>query len=399
MALYVNVEVKINGIVIPKELCSIVSVFGDIESIYSGGLVVLDDRMGKIFSSLVLSIGEKVDIIYTAQDGNNYTCPMSIYSIIMPEADEVTAQKGAKTGSFGGFVQLVLISRWYFGQMIASYAYKGSISDIIKLTIDSNEYLKFNSVNISKSEDPIRPRYRVAETEAQFFSTKLLNYTSIEGRAAFCFTDEFNSFHFKNFNDMYTLKPYHSVIHAVDSAGLPSQSGTKKINLMGGSYGIGLNFDYQFSLIKERAYFYDHATDTVEVKNNPMDFGFNGFTLIDKTALDNISLTGSDWYDIRSKDEQYSLFANYRKPLYTLFHLIVITELAVQGSNTGKSVELIVNDGEDNPGSHWLSGKYVIKRAEHIYDKGNTKTRLILIRPTVDMPSKFKPNAKLHQML
>jgi hypothetical protein len=377
----VDIQIFVKEIELPAQAYEAISIVGDIDFIYNGGALVLNDVNGTFIDSAALRIGDFIKIVFTFSTENTSTpkkisTEMCIHSIHQDDEHKKTYDNG------GGYYIYKLISPAFYSQIPANRGYKSSTSDIIRQELNLINW-KFNSdsTEIQDSDDSMSRRYLLNERPLSFIK-KISMKASIEGSASLCYVDELNGFHFTSLNKRLTEIPTFSLVS-------PMVTGSNQYSpIIMDAFNIRLyeNLD---------------SWNTQKILYNQIDISNNSVSSLYMTSLvpsgsevflnelitNNVKFTSQYSAPADGVLEQKAMSLQYQKDQLHNFVVEVSLRDAVGKVKTGDMVELVIPSSLNVENSSSYSGKYIIKRCEHKIESLQSRSSLILVKiatPIVD---------------
>jgi len=364
-----NFKTFIDSTEIPAALVLEYSLISDIESLYSGGAIILSDDEGTFLDSSIVRIGSDIILQFTLDSNRIINYKGVVVSI------EGDPEESKTYDSMGGAYVIKFLHTSYFNQNLESRGFFDKTSSIISSEL-SRLSVYFTNINIEESDDLKVRRYMINQKPLEFVAD-IAHTTTINGSAAVCFIDDLGRFNFKALNAMFTQIPTVSIAPAQSTA-VPSY---RNILLLSRANLYKFKSIENIKTLKLKANKLNLETNQVEstVLRTPR----NGRIIANRNKIDNLESTGVIHEHTSGIIEQNANIQNYLKTQMFNYDIDVATDDAVGILKAGDLVELCIGS-KLIKGNNSYSGNYLIKRIEHSMDDGNVITNLRLIRPTLN---------------
>jgi len=370
-----RIDVSINNKIISAASYQTLSLVGDIDFIYNGGALVINDQDATLIDSSFLKIGSTIKIIfgYDNNESSIDTIEMCIHSIHQDDQNKKTYDTG------GGLYIYKLISPYFYAQIPANRGYFSKTSDIINKELGLITSFTPKSKTISQSSDSFSRRYLLNERPLSFIK-KISMLSNIDGSAALCFIDDFNNFKYISLDSLLKATPKVSII-APNSKVKPTYSE----GILLSAFNIRL-FENLESWDSSKVLF-----NKVDIENNVISQSYlpslvptGEVNFIDSNVLSKFTFTSQYSSPTNGIIEQQSLSLQYQKDQLLNFIVEAYCFDAIGRVHAGDVIELIIPTsitGHDTEANSY-SGNYIVKRCEHKIDKMKVKTELILVKPS-----------------
>jgi hypothetical protein len=307
---------------------------------------------------------------------NIIKCPFIIKGDELPE--------NSITGLIGGEVIINFIHEYFSKQNAISKVYDNTISKIIEKLV--NKY-NFNSKNIDITNSSSK-WYQPLITDSKFMLKNLLPFAysaDCGDTPYYLFIDVNNDFYFRSFKTMFETNPVTDLyITSKNINGSNSQSIQRY-----GRYRPGSDLTYN---LRHRVVCQiDDSDGSFSTEDDHLtDYPSNTKQVPIKYTKDNV--TSYMWID---KKEDDSAIRNNNKgfKINNMRNAMLLDKIVVElpfnpTLRSGKTINLILpydNDGEES--TLLFSGKYLIDRSWHTWDRRNGSTILSVGRKNANVPN------------
>jgi hypothetical protein len=370
----INIQVFFKEVEIDVQAYQTLSLVGDIDFIYNGGAIVINDINGDFFDSGAFRIGDIIKIVFTFSTQNDstpntITTEMCIHSIHQDDQHKKTYDNG------GGYYIYKLISPAFYSQVPANRGYMSSTSDIIKKEISIIKW-KFpqTMMEIQDSDDSSSRRFLLNERPLSFIK-KISMKASIKGSASLCYVDEFNGFNFVSLQSKLDKKPSFSLVP-------PYTSGANTYSpIVMDAFNIRLfeNLD-SWNTQKIRFNKIDIEKNTVvsSSMNSLIQSGQEVF--LNNNALNELQFTTQYTAPADGLLEQVAMSLQYQKDQLHNYVVEVVSNEAIGKVKTGDVIELTIPSTLSPGDANSYSGDYIVKRCEQKIENLQVRTSLILVK-------------------
>lgn len=339
-----------------------------------------------------------------------------------------------ETGRMTGDIQVVCVHKWSAVRDYTNHLYSSMLtnSDIIKALLTTSR-VKFNPLTnflkfSNSDKNGSTPRYKCCIDDYSFITEKIMPYTTIGYLPAFFWIDDKNNVCLRNFKEMYgqsskvlftngNSQRNLELADTIQMKATMTDTG-KKLDIFSASIRVGDRDPIKyFENLKSKIYveMNSHSGTVADgemkaryvLKEKAEGEEFNplkptGNTLPINTMFLNFSSepTGIKMCRNKSFDDQQALLKNSQKIMYELFNMEILTDYCGCYLTSGDCVEIMtdpikdtlfdtttLNTKQATDKTHWIDGKWVVKRIEHeLMDEedplSRPMSRLILIRPS-----------------
>jgi hypothetical protein len=373
-----DVQVFINDIQLDSQAYNTLSIVGDIDFIYNGGALVINDVSGTFSDSAALRIGDLIKIVLLFEEINsttpkNITTEMCIHSIHQDDEHKKTYDNG------GGYYIYKLISPAFYSQVPANRGYNSSTSDIIRKEVNLIKWYSTNvstdkSLTIAQSDDSSSRRFLLNERPLSFIK-KIAMKASIDKSASLCYVDEFNGFNFVSLKSKLQAKAKFSLVPPVTTG-----SNTYSPIIME-AFNIRL-FENLDSWNTQKIRFNKIDIAKNKVTSSTMESLLTSQTevYLNNLVLKDLKFTTQYAAPADGNLEQEAMSLQYQKDQLHNYVIEVLTYDAIGKIKTGDVVELTIPSSVAYGESNSYSGNYIVKRCEHKIENLQSRSSLILVK-------------------
>lgn len=333
----------------------------DMDALYATGLLVLKDPAGSLLNTI--KRGSEVLILYESTSGKSLIKhPMRVLSF---------TKEGSREAATMDRTRAVLISEWYYRQISKTRAFFGTVSQITAAVLDDDRW--FSRKHIETSTDSTRIRYQISQKNADYLS-RMKRYAVASGSAMFMFTNRRREFQLiskqtiKNDTPKYRLIPFLDIKDETKgNSGLPVVSALALAFYSEGENASGLKV-YKIPTRNATAQEQVAAMPLLELPS----LEATRTEAVRSFTVDNVSL--SDW--TLSPAEAAACATNeFEREEHELFYgVAVVNNILATSLDLASVVEVdLSRDCAEN-------GIYFIKHMDLIYNKGQSFTKLMLLR-------------------
>lgn len=164
----------------------------DLNKLYAGAKVVFKNFCREAFNEIKTGMKVEFTLKTTGSDeGKSYTNYMRVLSFEKVPNTET---------SLVDYLNVTLISSWYFVSAIQTKAYQGSIGEIVSSVFTQNFSSENFKTNFGATTDPARIRYQISE-KSQDFLKRILKYGTVQNTPLYLYTDAKNTVNLKSLSD------------------------------------------------------------------------------------------------------------------------------------------------------------------------------------------------------
>lgn len=364
---------------LPRLLYPSFALMGDVDNVYSGGAIAIQDDNGQLLSSGTMSVGAQVIFRYFSKELEAKSDKPNdvVYRVLSIESE---IENIGHPATAGGLYIYNLINAAFFDQIIASRGYHQKMSDIISAEVKQISTKGFKSFNIKSTDDLKSRRFMINERPLTFVKN-ISKKTTINGGPTLCYTDELGNFNLVGITDLIDQSPVASLV-PINS---PVNSSYEKIVYNGISPQLFKDID-NFNMIKLKATLLDIETNLEKSDIYTNYFNIKGGTsvLFDSNVINQMVYTDQRTFLDEGNAEQKALMQQLRLVSMKNFEISIEAHNALGVISAGNLVELCVSDPmlKNQAQNTSYSGIYLVKRCEHRYIKGMIRSKLNLIKPT-----------------
>ena len=373
---------------LPKRSYTGFSIVGDIDVIYNGGAIAVEDVSGSIIESGIMIVGTKVTfklffrktpVVEGSEENSTKEISYRVLSIDS-NADDINIPATA-----GGKYIYNLINAAFFDQKMASRGYYDKISSIIEKELQLINTTGFKEGKLIKSTDDIKSRRFLINEKPLTFIKDISMKSIIDSSPAMCFTNEFGFFKLVSINDLIRQTPKASLVPLGSNSTYKyniAKCNAFEIKLMNSIdswessklKGSWLNLE----TLKENQNIY---ADSFIIDNQSRVF-------IESNISDALTYTNQITFLDEGTLEQKAMIFHARLDTMKTFEIIAEIDNAFDMVSTGDLVEVCISSSSElneSAQNNSYSGAFLVKRCEHRMVKaGQLRSKLTLIKPTTN---------------
>ena len=176
----------------------------------AGGVPIQAQAIGNLIEAGLISVGTTIEFNFAPTDGVPTILDLGVLAILNgPGPDAI---------SLAPSYRIILISTWYFAQVIGSHAYQGSVSSIIidmmnseVIGVSPNSTLIWGET-IDSKDNPMFTHYRTMMTPGKFMEERLIMYVKgNEGTPTFVYSNIDDRFEIMDYHRLASLPSYTAI--------------------------------------------------------------------------------------------------------------------------------------------------------------------------------------------
>lgn len=345
----------------------------DLQSMNCRAKVKLKDITHSLYNEIKTGLSVNFVFFDTENSQTTYTNYMKVLSF---------NKKPSTNETLYDSIDVELISRWYFDNTTpSSSSYTGNYSQIVNQVLSNTEN-KYYNLDLSSTEDNIRYRYRIEETDQEFL-TRMMKYGRIGSLPVYLYADTKGNIKLRGIKEFVnnTSEYYISPDTAQQLATIPSNASNLKY-------------------IRMTAYKVSSDTSTSNSKSTTKfttsNFKLNQ-TAQSKISINNTEIQNSQAYDYTpartsflnwnlTPDDALSVAAksNFENNMYT-YSITCIIPGIVEDLDIGDKLKVYlpfkpVQGRKAGTITNLGEGEYFIKRLDYIWQNSQYRTRLEMIQ-------------------
>ena len=345
----------------------------DIQNLNAKAVVKLRDITHSLFNQIKTGLSVNIVFYDTGNSQVIYTNYMKVLSF---------NKKPSNVKNLADYIVVNLISAWYFdSKEEVSSSYTGTYYEIVNQLL-SNKQKKYYNLDLTATDDNIRYRYRIAETD-QHFLERLMKYGRIGNLPVYLYTDAKGNLKLSGIENFIkgTCKYFAAPDTAMQLPTIPSNASDLQ----------GLRMT-SYKIIGDSSNSNSRTSTRFSTKNFKLNTTADSAVNINNTEIANSqsaeytpSFTGYTGWNLTPDDAlSVSVKNNFERNMKT-YSLICIIPDFILDLNLGDKLKVYlpfqpVQGRKAGTITNLGEGEYFIKHIDYIYKNNMYRTRLEMIQ-------------------